>query len=74
MLLHHFEKLVTVYNRAKKVVLFSEIDGVKIFFHHLPARITECVSEYIFFVSNKKTHTQTKSKIRRKTPAPESLF
>ena len=35
--------------------------GWKIFYH-LPARIVESVSEYIFFVSNKKTFTDTKTK------------
>ena len=39
--------------RPKKVVLFTEIGRAK-FFYHLPARIVEIVSEYIFFVSEKK--------------------
>ena len=39
------------------------------FLHHLRACIVEYVSEYIFFVSNKKTHTQKakESKENRKT-------
>ena len=43
------------------------------FLHHLRACIVEYVSEYIFFVSNKKTHTHThtqkakESKENRKT-------
>ena len=41
------------------------------FLHHLRACIVEYVSEYIFFVSNKKTHTHKQkakeSKENRKT-------
>ena len=41
------------------------------FLHHLRACIVEYVSEYIFFVSNKKKHTHTQkakeSKENRKT-------
>ena len=47
--------------RPKKVLLFPEIGRLKNFYH-LPARIVESVSEYIFFVSNKKTFTDTKTK------------
>ena len=50
----------------KKVALFPEIGLAKVFYHLL-ARIAEIVSEYIFFVSEKKkektqTHKQTKRK------------
>ena len=38
-------------------------------FHHLPTSVAQCVSEYIFFVSNKKTHSQKakETKENRKT-------
>ena len=36
------------------------------FFHHLPAHIVECVSEYILFVSNKKKHRIKKQKKLKK--------
>ena len=45
----------------KKVAVFPEIGWVKMF-HLLPTRIVECVSEYIFFVSNKKNHTNVQQK------------
>ena len=35
------------------------------FLHHLRACIVEYVSEYIFFVSNKKTHTHTHKKQKK---------
>ena len=35
-------------------------------FHHFTARIVKCVSEYIFFVSNKKTHTHTHRETKSK--------
>ena len=43
--------------RPKKVVLLPEICLVKIFYH-LTARISQCMWEYIFFVSRKHTHKQ----------------
>ena len=51
--------------KPKKWSCFRKSLGWKSF-HHLPTRIAECVSEYIFFVSNKKKHIQTKSKKKLK--------
>ena len=54
--------------RPKKVVLFPEICRAKVFYH-LPTRITEIVSEYIFFFQKKKerenTDTQTNKKEKK---------
>ena len=54
--------------RPKKVVLFTEIGRAK-FFYHLPARIVEIVSEYIFLFQKKKerknTDTQTNKKEKK---------
>ena len=53
---------VIFYHLAKKKLsCFRKSTGRK-FFHHLHDRIVECMSEYIFFVSNKKTYTETTSK------------
>ena len=68
-----FKKVINIYADVDKVlirkksimlefvscivVLFLEIGQVKTF-SSLTHRIVICVSEYIFFVSNKKTHTQ----------------
>ena len=55
------EKCLFVVRPNKKVAVFPEIGRVKMF-RLLPIRIVECVSEYIFFVSNeKKTQTYSKS-------------
>ena len=47
--------------RPKKWSCFRKSRGWKSF-HHLPTRIDECVSEYIFFVSNKKHTRKQKAK------------
>ena len=39
--------------KKKKLSCFRKSAGWN-FFHHLPARIVECVSEYVFFVSKKQ--------------------
>ena len=49
----------------KKVVLFLEMNRVKIFFYHLPARKVKCVSEHFFF-QKKKKHTNKKQKKLKK--------
>ena len=49
----------------KKVVLFAAIDRVKDFCHS-PARIVECVSEYIFLISKNKRKSKKKSKKKNK--------
>ena len=51
----------------KKLSCFRKSAGWK-FFYHLPARIVACVSEYMFFVSNKKkTHTHTEKQKTNET-------
>ena len=61
------DEIIKSYSRPKKkVALFLEISQVKIF-HHLPARIVVCVSEYTFFVPNKKNiHRNKKYKKLKK--------
>ena len=61
------DEIIKSYSKAKKkVALFLEISQVKIF-HHLPARIVVCVSEYTFFVPNKKNiHRNKKYKKLKK--------
>ena len=60
------DEIIKSYSRPKKkVALFLEISQVKIF-HYLPARIVVCVSEYTFFVPNKKKHTQKQKVQERK--------
>ena len=62
----HDEKYLN-FRPKKKLSCFRKSAGWK-FFHYLPARIVACVSEYIFFVSNKKkTHAHT-----QKQKAPET--
>ena len=48
-------------HKPKKVVLFQEIGRVKKIFHS-PARIVECVSEYIFLISKNKKKTKKSTK------------
>ena len=55
------EEYLFMVRPNKKVAVFPEIGWVKMF-HLLPTRIVECVSEYIFFVSNKKNHTNVQQK------------
>ena len=55
------EKCLFMVRPNKKVAVFPEIGRVKIF-NLLPTRIVECVSEYIFFVSNKENHTNVQQK------------
>ena len=55
--------------RPKKLVLFPEVGQVK-FFHHSPARIVECVSEYIFLISKNK-QTSIKNKDTKKAKEKE---
>ena len=50
----------------KKVVLFPEIGPVKIFYHS-PARIVECVSEYIFNFKKKTRRQKMQKKLKKKT-------
>ena len=52
-----FKLLSIKVGPKKRLSCFRKSAGCK-FFHHLPARIVECVSEYIFFVSNKKKQMQ----------------
>ena len=61
------DEIIKSHSRPKKkVALFLEISQVKIF-HHLPARIVACVSEYTFFVPNKKNiHRNKKCKKRKR--------
>ena len=47
----------------KKVALFPEIG--EILFYHSPARIAECVSEYILLIS-KNRQTWKKTRIQKK--------
>ena len=45
--------------KPKKVVFFPDISRVKLIFYHLPARIVECLSQYIF-LTLKKEETKIK--------------
>ena len=63
----HDEKYLN-FRPKKKLSCFRKSAGWK-FFHYLPARIVACVSEYIFFVSNKKKNTRTHT---QKQKAPET--
>ena len=45
----------------KRVVLFPETGRVKKFYYS-PARIIECVSEYIFLISKNKQANKSKAK------------
>ena len=49
--------------RPKKVVLSPDISQVKFIFYHLPARIVECVSQYIFLTLKKKETKRKEKKI-----------
>ena len=51
------EEIIKKIQGQKKLPCFRKSAGGK-FFHHLLARIVVCVSEYIFFVSNKRIHIQ----------------
>ena len=55
----------------KKEVLFPEIGWVD-FFYHSPARIVECLSEYIFLISN-KTKKQNNKKSKRNERRKENI-
>ena len=48
----------------KKLSCFRKSAGWN-FFYHLPVRLVAFVSEYIFFVSNKKTHTERNKKQKK---------
>ena len=56
-----FKLLSIKVGPKKRLSCFRKSAGCK-FFHHLPACIVECVSEYIFFVSNKKKMQKQKAK------------
>ena len=61
-------------HKPKKVVLFQEIGRVKKNFHS-PARIVECVSEYIFLISkNKKKQKRVQKKQRKLGSSPVEDF
>ena len=47
----------------KKVVLFPDISRVKLIFYHLPARIVECLPQYIFLTLKKKETKRKEKKI-----------
>ena len=49
-------------------MLFPEIGRVK-FFYHSPARIVECVSNYIFLISGKKRQKALETKEEKITSA-----
>ena len=51
--------------KKKKLSCFRKSAGWN-FFHHLPARIVECVSEYVFFVSKKQKKKKTTEKQKTK--------
>ena len=60
-----FKLLSIKVGPKKRLSCFRESAGCK-FFHHLPARIVECVSEYIFFVSNKNNKCRNKKQKKLK--------
>ena len=48
-----FAFVFSTIHSGKKVVLFAEIDRMKIFYHS-PTQLVKCVSEYIFLIAKNK--------------------
>ena len=81
IIVNDFTRLISIWfliknnfkPRPKKVVLFLEIDQMKIFLS-LTRPHSQCVSEYIFLVSNKQKNKQKKAKKtkEKKRESPEN--
>ena len=57
--------MISTNNLLKKVVLFLEIDRVKVFSSLGIARIAECVSEYIYFCFKQRKNIYTNKKQKK---------